>query len=96
MSTGLHARPATGFTVAEKEESFTRTESVVGWSRDGRAAYEAERREKPCCSIFFFFDRCKVFHQAGNYYMMRGDGDGSSFHALPYVFIQTVKRSLYF
>ena len=43
MSTGFHAWRATGLTVAEREESFTRTESVVRWSRDGRAAYEAKK-----------------------------------------------------
>ena len=43
VSTGLNARRATGFTVAEREESFTRTEPVSRWSREGRAAYEAER-----------------------------------------------------
>ena len=43
MSNGLHARRAMGLTVAEREESFTMTESVVRWSRDGQAAYEAER-----------------------------------------------------
>ena len=32
-----------GLTVAESEEIFTRTESVVRWSQEGRAAYEAER-----------------------------------------------------
>jgi len=43
VSTGLHARRATGLTVEEREGSFTRTESVARWSREGRAAYEAER-----------------------------------------------------
>ena len=61
MSTGLHARRATGLTVAESEESFhTRTESVAKWSREGRAAYGAER--EALLFIFFFSDRCKVFH----------------------------------
>ena len=35
MSTGFHARRATGLTGAEKEESFTRTESVARWSLEG-------------------------------------------------------------
>ena len=59
MSIGLHARRATGLTVAESEESFTRTESVARWSGEGRAAYKAER-EAPLF-IFTFFDWCKVF-----------------------------------
>ena len=45
MGTELHARRATGFIVAEREESFTETESVSRWSREGRAAGEAEREE---------------------------------------------------
>ena len=51
MSTGLHARLATGLTVAESEESFTRTESVAKWSREGRAAHEAEKE----ALLFDFF-----------------------------------------
>ena len=43
MSTGLHARQATGLTGLESEETFTRTKSVARWSREGRAAYKAER-----------------------------------------------------
>ena len=37
------SREATGPTVAESEENFTRTESVARWLREGRAAYETER-----------------------------------------------------
>ena len=37
--------------MAEREESFTRTESVARSSRDGRAAYEAERD----ALLFVFF-----------------------------------------
>ena len=40
----LHARRVTGLTVAESEEIFTRTESVARWSRERRAAYEAEKK----------------------------------------------------
>ena len=60
VSTGLHARQATGLTVAEREESFTRTESVARWSREGRAAYEAER-EALLFDLFsfFLFERCR-------------------------------------
>ena len=47
MSTGLHARRATGITVAQREESFSRNESVTKWSREGRAAYEAHREDLP-------------------------------------------------
>ena len=58
VSTGLHARRVTGLTVADTEESFTRTETVARWSREGRAAYEAVRG-----ALLFdlFFDRRKVF-----------------------------------
>ena len=52
MSTGLHAGRATGLTVIEREENLTQTESVARWSREGRSAYEAER--KALLSIFFF------------------------------------------
>ena len=58
MSTGLHARRATGLTVAKWEESFTRTESVVRWSRDGRAAYEAKR--DALLFVLFVLDRRRV------------------------------------
>ena len=61
MSTGLHARRATGLTVAESEKSFTQTESVARWSREGRAAYEAEREALLFIFFVFFFDWCKVF-----------------------------------
>ena len=57
MSIGLHPRRATGLTVAESEESFTRTESVARWSREGRAAYEAEREALLFFCFCFFFDR---------------------------------------
>ena len=53
MSTGLHARQATGLTVAESEASFTRTESVARWSLEGRAAYEAEREALPFDNFIF-------------------------------------------
>ena len=59
VSTGLNARRATGLTVAESKESFTRTESVARWSREGRVAYEAER--EALLYDFLLFDRCKVF-----------------------------------
>ena len=63
MSTGLYARRVTGLTVAEREESYTWTESVARWSRQSRVgAYEAERE----ALLFHFFllcrfDRYKVF-----------------------------------
>ena len=60
MSTGLNARRATGLTVAESKESFTRTESVARWSREGRAVYEAER-EALLYVFFVVVDWCKVF-----------------------------------
>ena len=37
------SREACDGAVAESEESFTRTESVARWLREGWAAYEAER-----------------------------------------------------
>ena len=42
MSAELNARMATGLTVAESKENFTRTKSEARWSREVRAAYEAE------------------------------------------------------
>ena len=55
MSTGLHAGRATGLTAAEREGSFTRTESVARWSREGRAAYEAEREALLFDLLFYYF-----------------------------------------
>ena len=55
MSTGLHVRRATGLTVEESEESFTRTESVARWSREGQAAYVAEREALSSVRFFSFF-----------------------------------------
>ena len=53
MSTGLHAGQATGVTVTQRDQSFNRTESVTRWSREGRAAPEAER--EALLFIFFLF-----------------------------------------
>ena len=52
---------ATGLTVAEREESFTWTESVARWWREGRAAYEAERALLLDYFLFFYLTGCKVF-----------------------------------
>ena len=61
--------------MAGSEESFTRTESAARWSREGRAAYEAER-EALLLLDFFFFDQCKVFqsgmkllHETGFFFL---------------------------
>ena len=73
MITGLYARRATGLTVAEREDNFTRTESVARWSREGRATYEAKR--KALLFVFFYFltgARCSKW--AEKYYMKRGRG----------------------
>ena len=43
MSARLHAREATGFTVAESREIFALKKSVVSWSPVERAVYGAER-----------------------------------------------------
>ena len=72
MSTGLHARRATGLTVAEREEIFTRTESVARWWREGRAAYE--RLREALLSYFLFLTGATCSNEAGNNYI-RGDGD---------------------
>ena len=61
MSTGIHARRATERTGAEREEIFTRTESLARWSREGRAAYEAERRS---AVRFFLLIGAKCFNKA--------------------------------
>ena len=70
MSTGLHARRVTGLTVSGTEESFIRNESVARWSREGRAAYKAEREA-------LLFDFCSTgtgySNQTGTNYV-RGDG----------------------
>ena len=73
MSTGLHVRRAAGLTVAERKESFARTESVARWSREGRAAYEADR--EPLLFdlyIFFFLTRCKVLRSGRKLLHERG------------------------
>ena len=55
VSTGLHAGRATELTVAAREESLTRTESVARWSREGREACEAEREAPIFVFSFFLF-----------------------------------------
>ena len=45
---------------------------MVRWSRDGRAAYEAER--EALMSVFLFLTGARCFNLAENDYM-RGDGD---------------------
>ena len=46
-------RQALGVTLVEMEESFLRIQSVVRWSREGRASHEAER-EALVFNVFFF------------------------------------------
>ena len=73
MSIVFHARRATGLIGAEREESLTRTESVARWSREGRAAYEAERRS----AVRFLFSPAQGIptrRKIENNYI-RGDGD---------------------
>ena len=70
MSTGLHARRATGLTRAERGESFTRIESVARLSREKRVAYKAERSS---AVRFFSLDRRKVFQSGGKLHQ-RGRG----------------------
>ena len=60
MSTGPHARRATGLPAAEREESFTRTESAAKWSREGRAAYEAVRKILRFDFFFMSGARCSI------------------------------------
>ena len=76
MSTGFHARRATGLTVAEGAESCTRAEWVARWSREGRAEDEAQRKALLLDFLFFIFVRtgARCSNQAENMYM-RGDGD---------------------
>ena len=72
VSTGLHARRATGLTVAEREEIFTRTESVARWWREGRAAYE--RLREALLFDFLFLTGARCSNEARNNYI-GGDGD---------------------
>ena len=72
--------------MAESEESFTWTESLARWSREGRAAHEAERE----ALLFIFFlsfdrwsDRCKVFQPGRKIFQER---DGDVFFLLEFVF----------
>ena len=52
VSTGLHARRATGLPGAERGDLFfIRTASVARWSREGQAACKAERSS----AVFLFF-----------------------------------------
>ena len=61
VSAIVHVRRATGLTVAKRKESFIRTELVARWSREGRAAYEAEREALMFEFVhFFFMTACKV------------------------------------
>ena len=72
MSTGLHARRATGLTVVEREEIFNLTESVARWWREGRAAYE--RLRGALLFDFLFLTGARCSNEARNNYI-RGDGD---------------------
>ena len=71
MSTGLHARRAMGLTVAEREESLTRTEPVATWSREGWAAYEADR--EALLFVHFFLTGARCSNEAQHTYV-RGRG----------------------
>ena len=73
MSTGLHAGRATGLTVEESGENFTRTKSVARWSRGGRAAYEAEREAMLYVFFVLFFTSARCSNQTENDFM-RGRG----------------------
>ena len=95
VSTGRHARWATGLTLAEREESFTRTESVATWSYEGRAAYKATRDTLLFYFFRFFFltgvgNKCRLYgvpiRTAENNYT-RGDGDLFSFLISGFCFI---------
>ena len=68
----VNARRATGLTVAEREESITRTGSMARWSRDGRAVYETE--SEALLFDFFFLDRCKVLQSGRKMLYERGRG----------------------
>ena len=72
MSTGLNAGRATGLTVIEREESFTRTESEARWSREGRAAYETEREALLSEFVLFSLTGARYSNQAEHYYMRGG------------------------
>ena len=65
VSTGLHARRATGLALVEREESFTRAEPVARWSREEWAAYEAERSSAARFVLFLAGPRCSI--QTGMY-----------------------------
>ena len=86
MSTGLHVRRATELTGAEREEIFTRTESVARWSRERRAAYEAERRS---AVRFAYFTGARCSNQPETYYIR---GDGGFFLKLPFIFSSVFLR----
>ena len=88
VSTGLHVMGPTRLTVAEREESFTRTESVARWSREGRAVYEAER-EALLFDFFLFFASwpgVSCSNRAENNYT-RWDGDFFHSEKIGFIFI---------
>ena len=68
----------TGLTVAKREESLTRTESVVRWSRNGWAACEAERQALQFDLFFLTGARCS--NQAESYYMRQYKFAAAIFH----------------
>ena len=74
MSTGRNARRATGIIVAESEESVTRTESVPRWSREGRAAHEAEGEAPLFDPGFVFFYRCEMFQSGRKFIALEETG----------------------
>ena len=58
-------------TVAENDESFSRTESVARWSGEGRAAYETERE---ALLFNFLFFRPVQGSQSGEKMLHEGTG----------------------
>ena len=60
--------------MAEREESYTRTESVAKWSREARAAYEVERSSVVCVCFFLSVHGGVLIRRKIYEYTMRRDG----------------------
>ena len=74
MSTGLHARRATGLTVAKSEESYVYPDRIGG-EVAARGAGGVRGRERSSAVVFSVsFYRCKVF-QSGRKLLYERDGD---------------------
>ena len=78
VSTGLNARRAAGLTVPDSKKTLTRTESGSRGSREGRAAYEADKEAMLLLLVLLY--QCKVL-QSRRTFLHKSDKDFFSFRS---------------